>query len=391
MEKTITLDTKYLNTEKQNKPTSSKIKMRRKSNNGLTRKKLIQKMKLIQSKNNKQEENVSHNESNSDELSKDNFTESLHALDQLVKHYYTRKNKNKKKTTSSMPTIKHVVDESGFENCLTASQMCESTKKEHNITPRTIYEPDGTPKYGCLKFGTKPTYRQINKTKRNPHILFPKTEHIKHTTTIDVIDEKLQNRKNRFDVIQQEVRSELYNNTKDQTTRNNYDDTRQNKMQCNTISTQIIHPESIVVKDDVHSSTNANITPSIHESITRKLTTNIPDNTNVNPTAFGKRIHRVKKTRKIGKSGNKVLILIDNNRTRKKKTDELVKLDNIPLSKVKLYLRSKQLIKPICSAPEYVLREMMKNSILSGNVSNHPDTVTVEHLLDKNKSDDLLI
>ena len=364
MEKTIKVDKKYISPSLGK--SRSKPKMKPKPSKGLTRKHLLKKLKKLSSKYpslmNKNGDLTKGSETTNQNASKqgdveeeyevnDQFKESLHALDEMVKHYNTRKNKklNKSNVNESVGNLSengigpNVLDTSfdtcsGNVNTTSPSSVIKSLDKRENITPR-----NKSPRYGCLKFGTKPTFRQLNKTKRNKTILFPKSN-LYHVATTGDMDAKLQSRKELLEQVKHQVKEEL---------------------------------DGGLVEKSTTINTNTN--------------TNINENGNTNSISSNllkpktKILHRVKKTRRVGRKGNKVVILIDNNKTRKKKADEIVKLNNMPLSKVKAYLRSKMLIKSVCNAPEHILREMMKNSILSGDVSNHPDSLTIDHYLDRDK------
>lgn len=370
MEKTIKVDKKFISPSLGK--SRSKPKMKSKPSKGLTRKHLLKKLKKLSAKYPSLVEKTDSNNISStkngnlgvgigdgdreeDYEVNDQFKESLHALDEMVKHYNTRKNKklNKSNVNDSVGSGVSVLDTS-FDTCLgnvpttSPSSIIKSLDKRENITPR-----NKSPKYGCLKFGTKPTFRQVNKTKRNKTILFPKSN-LCHVVTTDDMDEKLQSRKELLEQVKHQVKEELKSSLVGNPS---------------TTNTNISTSTNVCTTQPVLIDTNIN-TNSVSSNILKPKT---------------KILHRVKKTRRVGRKGNKVVILIDNNKTRKKKADEIVKLNNMPLSKVKAYLRSKMLIKSVCNAPEHILREMMKNSILSGDVNNHPDSLTIDHYLDRDK------
>ena len=97
------------------------------------------------------------------------------------------------------------------------------------------------------------------------------------------------------------------------------------------------------------------------------------------PCSTRTKTRKITKTCKVGKDkeDNKVHIIVPNRHTRKRETTELDSMNNMPLSKVKQYLRSRMLIHNGCDAPEHILREMMRSVILSGDVHNR----NKEHIL----------
>lgn len=353
----------------------SKSRSRSKPSKGLTRKHLLKKLKKLSMKyplatekegSNKEDDSINSHLEDIDTCEvNDQFKDSLHALDELVKHYHTRKRKklnkdnvNHDKTTNILETN---YDDYGKNDDQYSSEF-KSLDKKHNITPRSnsgSHQGDKSPSYGCLKFGSKPTFRQLNKTKKNKSILFPKSN-MCDVVSIGEIDNKLQSRKELLADVRNQVQNELKH---------------------------AVEQKAEDTKESSHVGGGGGGIPSISNPVPNPVmntASNIVSNLSI-PSKPKKILHRVKKTRKVGKKGNKVVILIDNNKTRKKKADEIVELNNMPLSKVKAYLRSKMLIKSVCTAPEHVLREMMKNAILSGDVKNHPDSVTVDHYVDRDK------
>ena len=90
----------------------------------------------------------------------------------------------------------------------------------------------------------------------------------------------------------------------------------------------------------------------------------------------------VKKTFKLGKSGNKISILIKNNKTRKRVEDKKTEHKKTTISTIKNYLKEKNLIKFGTTAPSKLLREMYETSELSGGILNQNKDVLI-HNFDK--------
>ena len=214
-------------------------------------------------------------------------------------------------------------------------------KKKKNITV-PVMEGDmssntvSTPKYSCLKNSSTPTYKQLNKTMRN-RISFPDNV-VKSTTCIDDIDTTM---KDKYDVDVVEV----------------------------PVPVQVPAPAPVQVPAPVHVQEPAQVQVHVQE----------PAPAPAPAPASKSKTRKVTKTCKVGKNSqdNKVHILVPNRHTRKRETSELESMSNMPLSKVKQYLRSRMLIHSGCDAPEHILREMMRSVILSGDVRN----CNKEHIL----------
>jgi hypothetical protein len=88
------------------------------------------------------------------------------------------------------------------------------------------------------------------------------------------------------------------------------------------------------------------------------------------PTKFKKRITRTLKY-SLGKHKNgKVSVLIKNAKTRRKVQTEQALLKQKSITDIKLYLRSKNLLKVGSEVPNDVLRQMYENAILAGDITN---------------------
>ena len=81
------------------------------------------------------------------------------------------------------------------------------------------------------------------------------------------------------------------------------------------------------------------------------------------------------------KNKKRVGVLLKNNATRKKITQELGILQKTPISKVKAYLREKNLLKLGSKVPDNIARQIFTNCILSGDVINKNYNVMVHNFL----------
>lgn len=184
------------------------------------------------------------------------------------------------------------------------------------------------PNYGCLKKGRKKTLKQIQNDTAHHDVMFQPTN---ETVSIDQIDIRLKERQKKFLDMKEKRKKELNHAS----------------------------PE---------------------------LSTQQPQNTTT-PSKGGeakktKKVKKIKKTCRIGKYDGKVVVLLPNKKTRKKIHDDIIQIDTIPVYKIKEYLRAKKMIKPGCTAPENVLRETMKNTILSGDVEKDQESIQIADILE---------
>jgi hypothetical protein len=96
-----------------------------------------------------------------------------------------------------------------------------------------------------------------------------------------------------------------------------------------------------------------------------------------------KRRHRITKTRKytLGRTGDKVSVLIKNAKTRKLVQHELALLKQKGIPEIKSFLRKKNLLKVGSDAPNDVLRQIYEQSILSGDVENKAKDVLIHNYM----------
>lgn len=98
---------------------------------------------------------------------------------------------------------------------------------------------------------------------------------------------------------------------------------------------------------------------------------------------FKKRITRTLKY-SLGKHKNgKVSVLIKNAKTRRKVQTEQALLKQKSIGDIKLYLRSKNLLKVGSDVPNDVLRQMYENAILAGDVTNKSKDTLIHNFLNE--------
>ena len=99
---------------------------------------------------------------------------------------------------------------------------------------------------------------------------------------------------------------------------------------------------------------------------------NIDTNNSNGEDIYEIKLHRNTKTLKykLGKKNNKIGVLVKNNQTLKKIKNDFAGLKKVSMAEIKKYLRSHNLIKIGCIAPNDVLRKMYESALLSGDINN---------------------
>lgn len=183
--------------------------------------------------------------------------------------------------------------------------------------------PAPAPSYGILKNGSKPTYRQYHN----------KTQKIYGHVTKPLIS------------IQQNEPTQIHTPS----------------------------PSNANQLSAVESSSSSSSSPALGNTLNSQINTvSINASHNIKPSnqRFKKRITRTLKY-SLGKHKNgKVSVLIKNAKTRRKIQTEQALLKQKSIADIKVYLRSKNLLKVGSEVPNDVLRQLYENAILAGDVTN---------------------
>ena len=233
------------------------------------------------------------------------FMKSLNFLQQL-----SQKGRNKT-MKANRPLINIDMPDNLKENNDSESKLT-ITNKENGDVP-----------YGCLKNGSKPTFRQWkNYTVKNTSYKEPQ-------------------------LINLPVKSEPINSVQDN---------QLNNLENNEVSNQI----------------NNEIKREVSQVINNSIDHNQNQNTYSNPYPNNGYISTKTKTIKyhLGKKNRKVSILIKNAATRKKINAEHNKIKRTSVLEMKNYLRKHNLLKAGSEAPNDVIRKLYEQCLLSGNIIN---------------------
>lgn len=182
---------------------------------------------------------------------------------------------------------------------------------------------NGDVPYGCLKNGSKPTFRQWkNYTVKNTSYKEPQ-------------------------LVNLPVKSQPINNVQDNKT-------------------------NIIENNELPNEINNEIKREISQVINNSIDQNRNQNTYSNPEPNNNYISTKTKTIKyhLGKKNRKVSILIKNAATRKKIDAEHNKIKRTSVLEMKNYLRKHNLLKAGSEAPNDVIRKLYEQCLLSGNINN---------------------
>lgn len=276
------------------------------------------------------------------------FNKSLNFLQDLAK-----KNKEKKKKNS---TFKN--------NNISSLEINLNLPDDLNQNKQTL-----STDYGCLKNGSKPTYRQLNKTQKNNTDLKPKVKIVLENNVHN--DAKHQIQSNPEPKPESEPKPEP---------KPEFIETFDNKI--NNLEENLDNNKQLdKLKEETDKISKKN---QIIELSDKPFIDEIPENNILEPFQLKKEqdialqnIPKIKRTTKkftykLGKNKGKntVGVFIKNRDTQKNIKHEVSILKQKSIQDIKNYLRSKNLIKVGSDAPNDVLRKMYEDSILSGEIKN---------------------
>ena len=323
----------------------------------------------------------------------DDLKESLNILETVSKNRRQEHNK-----TMKLKKDRIMLDEREFDNV---------TNESSSSLPYLKKEPI----HGCLKGGNKPTYSQSNKTKKRTNIYFP-DKPIQSIETIGNIDiqskamyserqRKLQEMKEKSNdnnipnlssssspvsfvntiskqnpvqpEILQKVNETLTSNPKPPTLSHSYNLRERNTKSSNPIIHELKNEVQHELENTIANENKISYFNETNNIVLDQSMTSPRREIKKGEDTLIKNIHKTlknKKTYELGKKNNQINVLIPNNKTRKAKRTETDKIDDISFYNKKRFLEERGFIKKGSNAPEFVLNELYKNILLSGNVTN---------------------
>lgn len=305
--KSISINPNFFKIGKGGKTTREKKAKKKRPINTLkpnnVKKKLIEKIKAHQQR--EKEKEIIAEEKEEKEF-QDNFKETLNYLQELDVKSKKKKNK-KKKRDKTMKKSNIPINTNPMEN---------------PATNFSIHAP--APPYGCLKNGTKPTFRQYNKTLK-------KTTNQNHDIPIN--------------------------------TTNNFDG---NNIELNNVP-KINLTNIRFEKDEAFDNRKEKL-----ENLKNMMKKEKPKTKRI-------KTRRIRRKITLGKVKNKVGVLVKSKKTRKIIKNEVSVLKKKPIQEIKTYLKKHNLIKIGSIAPDYIFRTMYENAYLSGDISNKNNEILLHN------------
>ena len=274
-----------------------------------------------------------------------------------------------------------------------------------------IYNSAKEPAYGCLKNGSKPTFRDLNKTQKHStntqnagkrlqlalenntyydHSAFHDKYQTNNATTLEThkpnielkISEEspqvqeitktdnLSNNKS-FNILNNEVNNEVIAASYNYST--NYSPNKEKVALEEILPIDVVSQET--TKEDIKEDTKEDIKEDTKEDIKE----------DIKEDSFIPKLRRITRTYKykLGKKKDAKYIglLIKNRETQKKIKQEVSQLKQQPIQDVKNFLREKNLIKLGSQAPNDVLRKLYEDSMLAGEITNTNNNNLVHNYL----------
>jgi hypothetical protein len=279
-----------------------------------------------------------------------------------------------------------------------------------------IYNSGKEPSYGCLKNGSKPTFRDLNKTQKHNinntnntnstkrlqlalqnNTYYDHSEfHNKYQTHIN--DNVETNKPNiQLKIIEntsQETSSSAnLSNNKPLSKVNNeiitasYDYTNNYPSNKETLNINDINKNDINKNDINKNDIKEEILTNKEDNLTNETILNKEDSKEELPKeeSYIPKLRRITRTYKykLGKKKDSkhIGLLIKNRETQKKIKQEVSQLKQQPIQNVKNFLREKNLIKLGSQAPNDVLRKLYEDSMLAGEITNTNNNNLVHNYL----------
>lgn len=327
-----------------------------------------------------------------------NFADSLDFLETNLKQptiSHTKENNRQIKHTSlKKPTFGGINKHEGISIDLPSSlqeynipspvsQSTISLNRPKDIVARTAYHSNTrkqAPNYGCLKGGVKPTYnKQRNITIRN-NIKFD--DNLERQVFIDsreppanINNDNTHNDNTHNDNTYNNNTHIQKSNISFDLTENTTDDHYKSQPQPSIFTPPL--PPTLPPKGH-------QVSEKIIDEISSKIGEKQEKRFDKPYVRFENKNRRNKSLKKIivGKNGNHVSVMINNNKTRKRIKKEKQSLKTMPIKQIKDFLKERGFIEVGSSAPEDVLRTLFENAKLTGDVENKNGEVYVNNFLE---------
>jgi hypothetical protein len=326
----------------------------------------------------------------------DEFNESISYLQTLSKQKKIDENKLRRKEELEKSTVKNYQSLIGSSLPIVNIDLPEELREpllnmrdsnnlivKNDSVPMILshYKKDDVP-YGVLKGGTKPTYRDWNRTQRNLTIANPSS-----CITIDGnINRENTERENRLNKLKNNIKEKYIIDSKTASLpAQNMITINEELMMTNNfikkpIVTEPFVPQPLLSQNKIQNDTQTvNIT---------KEQNNTNTNTNNQDISIKRTIKKtIRRKYTLGKSKIKrsVGVLLKDRGTRKIIISAQRELKKKPINDVKSYLRHHNLIKIGSNAPNDVIRKLYESAMLAGEITNSNSETLLHNLMKEEK------
>ena len=243
-----------------------------------------------------------------------------------------------------------------------------------------IYNNVKQPIYSCLKNGSKPTLKDLNKTQKNNHgsgkrLIIDLNNNKYYESKTSILDDN-SNIETQLQIQPQEIQvkpQEIQPKPQEIQLKPQEIQVKTQEIQLKPQEIQV-KPQEIQVKPIVYSYSNEAINLSENNMNTTIATSSDTlsqlDDDNINIPKINRTTRTYKYTLGKKNGARHIGLLIKNRDTQKRIKQEVNQLKQQPIQEIKNHLRNKNLIKLGSQAPNDVLRKLYEDSILAGEITN---------------------
>jgi hypothetical protein len=272
----------------------------------------------------------------------------------------TVKNYQSLLSSSSMPHVNIDLPEELKEPLISVNtSQFNFTTPSISLT-QSPYKND--PPYGCLKNGSKPTYKNWNKTQKNLVVSNP-------NLSLEIGSSNTSERENRLNSLKNKIKEKKII---EQITTNNIEIVSPLSNDINMIENKTSTVESITSS-----------TPLVFNN--SNINNQMDNNEEINDKRSIKKTICRKYTLGKSKNNNSVGILLKDRGTRKKVLTAHRELKKKSINDIKSYLRDHNLIKVGSNAPNDVVRKIYESSMLAGEITNSNTDTLLHNLMKDDK------